>query len=78
VLEVFRLIATLKERGTSILLVEQNVKQALAIADRAYVLELGRIKAEGRASEIASQVDILGSYLGTKVAPGGQQKEGER
>ena len=63
-LEVFRLIASLKQRGTSILLVEQNVTQALAIADRVYVLELGRIKAEGPAGEISRQVDILSAYLG--------------
>ena len=64
--EVFRLIMTLRARGVSVLLVEQNVREALKVADRAYVLELGRVIAAGPARELAGRDEILGAYLGRR------------
>jgi branched-chain amino acid transport system ATP-binding protein len=62
--QVFALIAELKSEGVTILLVEQNVKKSLAIADRAYVMELGRIVREGPAAELAADGKIHDAYLG--------------
>ncbi|MEE2716839.1 MAG: ABC transporter ATP-binding protein [SAR324 cluster bacterium] len=62
--QVFELIAELKSEGTTILLVEQNVKKSLAVADRAYVMELGRIVREGAADELAADPVIHEAYLG--------------
>jgi branched-chain amino acid transport system ATP-binding protein len=62
--EVFRLIERLKREGRTILLVEQNARAALAIADDAYVLEGGRIKLQGEAAAIAGNPDVLAAYLG--------------
>jgi len=62
--QIFVMIATLKQSGLTILLVEQNVNQALAIADRAYVLRLGRIVAEGNAEQIRTEHDLGAHYLG--------------
>jgi len=53
----------LKESGLTILLVEQNASKALAIADRAYVMRLGEIAAEGSAAEIAAATDLKALYL---------------
>jgi branched-chain amino acid transport system ATP-binding protein len=61
---VFDLVARLRREGRTILLVEQNVRQTLAIADRAYVLELGRVKASGTPAELAARIDLAGAYLG--------------
>ena len=60
----FEMIETLKTSGLTILLVEQNVNQALAVADRAYVMRLGRIAAEEPAGEIAAGTDLGALYLG--------------
>jgi branched-chain amino acid transport system ATP-binding protein len=57
-------IAELRTRGIATLLVEQNMRAALKIADRAYVLRVGRIVREGSASEIANAADIQEAYLG--------------
>lgn len=62
--EVFRLIDKLRDAGTTILLVEQNVAQSLAIADRAYLLELGTMTREGTAAEFLEGVDLKTIYLG--------------
>lgn len=62
--QIFQMIVELKDRGLSILLVEQNATKALQIADRAYVLRLGEIAAEGSASEIAASSDLHSLYLG--------------
>ncbi|MCU0936889.1 MAG: ABC transporter ATP-binding protein [Gammaproteobacteria bacterium] len=61
---VFALVAGLRREGRTILLVEQNVRQTLAIADRAYLLELGRVKASGTPAELAARVDLASAYLG--------------
>ena len=62
--ELFRVLKTLNEQGLSILLVEQNVVQALTISDRAYVLESGKIVTQGTSAELGSSESIRKSYLG--------------
>ena len=62
--EVFALIPRLRDAGVTILLVEQNVRQALAIADRGYVLESGRIILDGGAAELAQHELLVSAYLG--------------
>jgi len=62
--ELFRILKTLNEQGLSILLVEQNVVQALKISDRAYVLESGKIVMQGTSAELGSSESIRKSYLG--------------
>jgi branched-chain amino acid transport system ATP-binding protein len=64
VLELFRIIREVNARGVAVLLVEQNVAAALDIAHRAYVLEEGRIVAEGEPRELMSQPHIQKAYLG--------------
>lgn len=61
---IFEIIADLHKAGSTILLVEQNAQAALSIADRAYVLETGRIIKTGRGSELISDPDIKKAYLG--------------
>ncbi len=63
---VFEIISELRTSGVTILLVEQNVKKSLAIADRAYVMELGKIVRSGSADELARDPEIHGSYLGSR------------
>lgn len=60
---VFNYIKELKEAGSTIFLVEQNAKQALSIADRAYVLETGRISLSGKASDLLNNEDVKKAYL---------------
>ena len=64
--EVFGLIAKLRDSGVTILLVEQNVRQALAVADRGYVLEGGRIMLDGDAKELLGHELLVKSYLGIR------------
>ena len=64
VLRLFDLIRRVREEGYTILVVEQNVRQVLKIVDRAYLLEVGRIKMEGRASELAEQDFVRKAYVG--------------
>jgi branched-chain amino acid transport system ATP-binding protein len=61
--QIFEMIAKLKASGLTILLVEQNASKALAVADRAYVMRLGVIEAEGAAAEIAAATDLKALYL---------------
>lgn len=61
---IFDTIKKIKEEGTTILVVEQNAKKALSIADRAYVLETGSIVAEGRGEELLLDEKIKKAYLG--------------
>jgi branched-chain amino acid transport system ATP-binding protein len=65
VTEMFRLIREINQAGTTILLVEQNARQALRISHRAYVLEKGRVSASGIASSLACDPAVVASYLGT-------------
>lgn len=62
--DVFKLIKQISEEGMNILLVEQNAKQALKVADKGYVLEVGRIVAEDTTKNLLSSKDIQKSYLG--------------
>ncbi len=62
--EIFSIIRKLHEQGITILLVEQNAKMALSIADRAYVLETGRITMEGDANELLNNEQVRKAYLG--------------
>ena len=61
---IFNIIREINDKGTTILLVEQNAKRALSIADRAYVLETGRITLEGTGEELASDERVQKAYLG--------------
>lgn len=62
--EIFRIIEEINRKGTTILLVEQNAKMALAIADRAYVLETGKITLEGTGEELSASEQVRKAYLG--------------
>ena len=66
VLEIFNLIKQLNEEGLTILLVEQNATKALSLSDYAYVMETGRIIAEGPGKEIASDPVVRKAYLGVQ------------
>ena len=62
--EIFDIIKEVSDSGTTVLLVEQNAKKALSIADRAYVLETGRIVLEGNANDLLNDDSIKKAYLG--------------
>lgn len=62
--EIFNIIKEINASGTTILLVEQNANMALSIADKAYVLETGRITLSGTAKELASSEEVRKAYLG--------------
>ena len=64
VAEIFRLIVRLREQGITILLAEQNARQALSIADRGYVFENGKITLEGPSMDLLDSPDIAKRYLG--------------
>ncbi len=61
---IFELVHRLRDEGYTVLIVEQNVQQVLKVVDRAYLLEVGRIKASGRAAELAASDDIRRAYVG--------------
>lgn len=62
--EVFHIIMRLREAGVSILLVEQNARAALQVADYGYVLEMGEVRIEGEASSLINDPRVIESYLG--------------
>ena len=62
--EIFDIIREVSKSGTTVLLVEQNAKKALSIADRAYVLETGNIVLDGRADVLLADDSIKKAYLG--------------
>ena len=62
--EIFDVIQSVSASGTTVLLVEQNAKKALAIADRAYVLETGKISLDGNAKDLLNDDSIKKAYLG--------------
>jgi branched-chain amino acid transport system ATP-binding protein len=68
--QVFQLISRLHADGTTILLVEQNVSQTLRIADRAYVIRMGRVEAGGTPDELRQKIDVESAYLGAARARG--------
>ena len=63
--QIFELISTLRDRGLTLLVVEQNAHEALLFADRAYVLSTGRIRYQGDARELGGSEDLMAHYLGT-------------
>jgi len=65
--EVFRIVASMREEGISVLLVEQNVRVSLAIADRAYVLDDGAVVYSGRASELAADEERVRAMAGASA-----------
>lgn len=62
--EIFSIIQEIKEQGTTVLLIEQNAKMALSIADRGYVLETGKIVLEGTGQELLDSDEVRKAYLG--------------
>jgi len=72
VADIFRTVGELRDAGVSVLLVEQNAKAALKIADHAYVMELGEFVLDGPAAEIATNQQVVASYLGFQHAGASQ------
>ena len=66
--DIFRVIREVRDMGMTVLIVEQNALQTLKIADYAYVLELGLISMEGKASELIKDERLIDAYLGGKKA----------
>jgi ABC-type branched-subunit amino acid transport system ATPase component len=66
--QIAEIIAEINRQGTSVVLVEQNAAMALSVADRAFVLEVGRVTLDGKAADLARSDDVRDRYLG--VAPG--------
>jgi branched-chain amino acid transport system ATP-binding protein len=62
--EIFNIIETLRQTGVSIVLVEQNARAALAVADHGYVLEMGEVSLQGKASDLAEDPRVIDTYLG--------------
>lgn len=62
--EIFSIIQEIKEQGTTVLLIEQNAKMALSIADYGYVLESGSIVLEGKGTELLQNDEVMKAYLG--------------
>jgi branched-chain amino acid transport system ATP-binding protein len=76
VAEIFRLIAGLRAHGLAILLSEQNARLSLAIADHAYVIEMGRVVLEGAGRDLLDRPDIAERYLGIGKAAEGENQDG--
>jgi len=66
VADIFKMIREIKETGTTVLLVEQNAKQALKVADYGYVMETGKIIINGHAADLLEDTRIVEAYLGKK------------
>jgi branched-chain amino acid transport system ATP-binding protein len=64
VVQVFELVKRIRAEGYTVLIVEQNVSQVLKVVDRAYLLEVGRIKSSGSAAELAASDEIRKAYMG--------------
>ncbi len=62
--QVFELVQQIREKGFTVLIVEQNIQQVLKVVDRAYLLEVGSIKASGSASELLGSEEIRKAYIG--------------
>ena len=62
--DIFNVIKRIKNEGTTVLIVEQNVKQTLAIADRVFVLENGKIALQGTGAELLNNEHVKTAYLG--------------
>ena len=66
--KVFAIIGEIRRRGTTVLLVEQNARMALSVADRGYVLETGRLALSGKPAELWSNDEVRAAYLGGRIA----------
>ena len=66
--EIFDIITKIKSQGTTILLIEQNAKQALAVADRGYVLAIGTLKLTGTGTDLLADPAVQATYLGAQPA----------
>ena len=66
--KVFAIIGEIRRRGTTVLLVEQNARMALSVADRGYVLETGRLALSGKPGELWSNDEVRAAYLGGRIA----------
>jgi branched-chain amino acid transport system ATP-binding protein len=66
--QVFKVIAQIRQSGATVLLVEQNARIALSVADRGYVLETGHLIVEGRPEELWNNEEVRAAYLGGRVA----------
>jgi branched-chain amino acid transport system ATP-binding protein len=75
VVEIFRLVSALRAQGLTILLSEQNARQSLAVADRGYVIETGRIVLAGPARELLASSEIAEKYLGIGATSHGEAAE---
>jgi branched-chain amino acid transport system ATP-binding protein len=64
VLEVFRIIKTLRDNGITVLIIEQNVKRTLEIADRAYILENGKVELQGACQDLMQNDHVRQAFLG--------------
>jgi len=64
--DIFTIIETIKKRGTTILIVEQNAYQTLKIADYAYLLELGKVRKKGTGHDMLNDEELINAYLGSK------------
>jgi branched-chain amino acid transport system ATP-binding protein len=71
VADILRIVAELRQTGVSILLVEQNARAALEIADQAYLVELGEVRRAGPAAELAVDPALMASYLGARKSSEG-------
>lgn len=67
VADIFRIIREIKDEGTTVLLVEQNAKQALKVADYGYVMETGKINIEGNAKDLLNDPGVVEAYLGKRA-----------
>jgi branched-chain amino acid transport system ATP-binding protein len=67
---VFAIIGEIRRRGTTVLLVEQNARMALSVADRGYVLETGRLAVSGKPGELWSNDEVRAAYLGGRIDKG--------
>ena len=64
---IFEIIRQINEAGTTVLLIEQNANMALHVADRAYVIENGKISMEGTGEQLLSDEKVRAAYLGSKA-----------
>jgi branched-chain amino acid transport system ATP-binding protein len=62
--QVFQLVRRIRSEGYTVLIVEQNVRQVLKVVDRAYLLEVGRIKTSGASTELSASDEIRRAYMG--------------
>jgi len=69
--KVFSIIGEIRRRGTTVLLVEQNARMALSMADRGYVLETGRLAVSGKPAELWSNDEVRAAYLGGRIQKAG-------